>query len=146
MPTAARLVSLFSLAFLGWIMAKLIEPTVLEEQQGGVWFGGFMLAGAIAGWRKLGTQVGNPTYRTAFNGVGSVLYASIIIIVCATILACFDAMGYHAYRTIDDLLGGITKNLLINLGYASDLTLVAYAALGGLIAGVLAEMTHRTWR
>lgn len=146
MPTAARLVALFCLAILGYFMAVQVEPIMIENQHGKVWFAGFMLAGAYAGWMNLGKKVGVPTYKSAFNGMGAVVVAFLIIVCVSTMYACYDAMGYHAYRSIEDLVAGFTKNLVIYLSYARDPQIVAYAAIGGGISGIIAEMAHRTWR
>lgn len=146
MPTAARLVALFCLAGLGWFMAELVEPLLIADERGGVWAAGFMLAGAYVGWMGLGIKVGVPAHKSAFLGMGAVIHAFVIILGMSTLYACYDAMGYHAYRTLEDLMGGLTKNFLDYLSYARDPMIVGYAILGGGISGIIAEMTHRTWR
>lgn len=146
MPTAARLVALVCLALVGWSMASIAAPLVKAGDDGDVWFGGFALAGAIAGWTKLGKNVGNPTFKAAFNGMSAVIYGFLIVVMMSTVAAIWDGMGYHAYRTIDDLLAGLTSNVLIYLSYARNPDILVYGAIGGALSGIIAEMAHRRWR
>ncbi len=146
MPTAARLVALICLALLGWTMATIVAPIVKDADDGNVWFGGFSLAGAIAGWMFLGKKVGNPAYKAAFNGINAVIYGFFIIVFMATLGAIWDAMGYHAYRTIEDLLVGLTSNALAYLSYIRHPDVILYGVVGGALSGIISEMAHRRWR
>jgi len=146
MPTAARLVALTCLALLGWTMATVIAPVVKAQNDGNVWFGGFALAGAYAGWMFLGKRVGHPVHKAVFNGINAVIYGFLIIVVMSTLAAIWHAIGFHAYRTIDDLITGLTNNALHYLSYARHPDLILYGVVGGAISGLISEMAHRRWR
>lgn len=146
MPTAARLVSLVTLAALGWFLADILQVNVAGPQDKSIWLAGMAGIGACVGWMQLGKKVGNRMHQAMFSGVAAVITGILIAIVVGALFLTLNAMQYHAYRDIEDLFNGLTRNLATYLNFVRDEQFLVYAAAGGCLSGLIAEMTHRTWR
>lgn len=145
MPTAAKLVAAFSLAFASYGVAGVLLFRTASLQEQGISFGFFVVVGLIVGWLSLGPSA-EQGYRSSWSG--GIRAAFAVYIYCVAIAAChhvYQAMGYHAYNSVDDLVDGLFKKSVEYAVIITDWPVMCAAIFGGLLAGTFAAMAGRLW-
>ncbi|VAW02386.1 hypothetical protein MNBD_ALPHA07-1348 [hydrothermal vent metagenome] len=145
MPTAAKLVSAFGLAVLGWVASEQFKPLMPS----GTNFGYFNIVnlglGLVCGWVVLGTRVG----RGYFESLGAGLTGTTAMVFWAVFLQSMNEMLEQALRrNYDGILEAIIGVFAIAFKFGMlllDFDLITVLVIGGMIAGLCAEWATRRW-
>lgn len=146
MPTAARLIAALILAATAWFVSQTIKPYLPEGTIFG-WFDYVNVAfGALVGWITIGGRQGRgigPAIGHGLTGVFLLVFWAIFAQACNEMLR--QALRRHYKGPMEALLDIFD----LGLGYAKLLVHVDVAGpllIGGILAGVLAEIGGRHWR
>ncbi len=145
MPTAAKLVSAFGLAALGWVASDQVKPLMPP----GTDFGYFNIVnlclGLVCGWVVLGTRVG----RGYYESLGAGLTGTSALVFWAVFIQSLNEMLRLALeRRYDGILEAIIAIFKIALDYGIlllDFNLISVLVIGGMIVGFWTEWTSRRW-
>jgi hypothetical protein len=146
MPTAARLIAALVLAATAWFVSQTIKPHLPQGTIFG-WFDYVNVAlGVLCGWIVIGGRSGRGMSAAVGNGLTGVFMLVLwAIFLQASYLMLAQAMRRHYRGPLEALLdifniGVDYAKLLLNADVAAPLL------VGGIAAGVLAEIGGRMWR
>jgi len=119
---------------------------LLPEVQQGRWISPIAaVMGFIIGWRLMGNQVGTDLKSAARIGLGT----SVWMFIWAVVLFASAEMVNRAMqrRTPDpgEAIGKVFEIIVDFTTTAMDFKVVATLVIGGMVAGVLAELANRRW-
>lgn len=146
MPTAAKGVAALAFGVVGWLMADAYIPNMPYPEQTG-YFHWFVAAlGVIVGWRVMGNAVGKG-YLVA---VGSGWKTIIVLVIFALLLFGIYEMLMQSVRMMYDTPTEAILDVFRQMAERSQpllsVSVIAVAAIGGGLAGILTENVSRRWR
>ncbi len=146
MPTAAKLVGALVLATACWAMVDVIMFRYPDYREPGIRHWPFALVGLFVGWKFVGKRA-EQGYRAAWSaGFAGAFVAAFWI---ALIMACygvFRGMGYHAYKSVPEMIDGFIK-LFAEYGLLlTDVPFLLLVMSGGVLSGIFAGFAGRLWR
>jgi hypothetical protein len=132
MPTAAKAVSAFSFAVLGWIAADVYVPRMPTAQ-------------SVGYLRELGKSVG----RSYLKAIGAGWKTTIILVFTALLVFGTYEMLINAFRQYYEGAFEATLDIFMTMAERTppllNPTVLLVLVIGGGIAGILAENTNRRW-
>lgn len=148
MPTSSRLISALLYAVLAWVVSGMVVG-IIEEQTQRTNFGHFQLVnaaiGLLVGWVVVGKRLGSD-YITAM-GIGFTGMATVVFW-CLFAHSFSEMLRLSLARRYDGPFEAIIAIFKLGIGYGSylvDKVVLITLTIGGMLAGVLAEYTHRRW-
>lgn len=146
MPTAAKLVAAFALAFAAYGVSDVLLYRYEVLQTRGINSMLFAGVGAFVGWWRLGPEA-EKGYRAGWSGgVAAALSTYLMLVVIATCAYIYRGMGYHHYKDLEDLSHSVfTKSLEYSM-FLFDWPVFTITVFSGLLAGTFAAMAGRLWR
>lgn len=146
MPTAAKLVGGIVLAAVGWAMTDVVMFRHAVYQEPGINHLVFTVIGFMVGWKHVGKRA-EGGYRAAWGGgFSGALIAAFWVILLMACYGVYRGMGYHAYKSVQEMLDGFVKLFVEYLMLLSDVPLLILTLSGGLLAGIFAGFAARLWR
>ena len=145
MPTAAKLISAVAFAFLGFIAAATFVPHMPEGSQIGLFRELTAVIGFIVGWFVMGGLVG----RGYGEAAGSGLRTSVTLTFFALLFFSVYLMVKKSFKMIYDgpmdAVLGVFEFMLEYGRMMLQPDVLGVLALGGILAGVIAEWASRRW-
>jgi hypothetical protein len=145
MPTAAKAVSAFSFAVLGWIAADVYVPRMPTAQSVGYLRELTAVIGIVIGWSVMGKSVG----RGYLKAIGSGWKTTIILVFMALLVFGTYEMLINAFRQYYEGAFEATLDIFMTMAERTppllNPTVLMVLVIGGGIAGLLAENTNRRW-
>ena len=146
MPTAARLIAALILAATAWIASQTVKPYLPEGLNFG-WFDQVNICwGLVIGWRVIGSRAG----RGRSAAIGNGLTGAFVLMFWAILL---QAMNEMLRMSLKGRYDGPTDAILDVFEMCWEYLLVlinpdviGLVLIGGIIAGVTAELANRVWR
>jgi hypothetical protein len=143
MPTAAKLISALAFAALGWFLADLYVPGLEGAPNVGRVREICAAIGAICGWKVMGNLVGQGMGLAAGSGLRT-----------SVTMAFFCFLGFSTYEMVlestkmvydgpMEALLGIFEIMVEYLKVALTPAFLGTLVVGGVLAGMLGEWTHR---
>lgn len=146
MPTAARLVAALVLAIGGAITAQVYVSYYPELKSDALAIVEVTAAmGALIGWSSLGTRAGDGVSAAVGYGLRSAAHTAAWVIMILALYHVFDRIAVHTYQEPMDAVEAVFKRSIQYFGMAFKFGVVAAAAVLGIIAGVLMELSSRVW-
>ncbi|WP_370311282.1 TrgA family protein [Sagittula sp.] len=146
MPTAARLVAAICLAAVAWFASEAVKPLFPE----GTDFGSFnmvnVVLGVLVGWFILGSRSGRGYASGISNGFTSVIALTFWALFVQATNEMVDRSFRRFYDSPFEAIGAIFE---IGLEYGQkmlDPTVIAILLVGGILAGVVAEIAGQRWK
>lgn len=146
MPTAARLIAALVLAATAWFASQTVKPYLPEGTNFG-WFDYLNVAlGLVIGWIVIGRRAG----RGQSAAVGNGLTAAAVLAFWAIFLQASNEMLRQSLnRRYDGPTEAILDVFEMCLEYGAHLInpdVIGPLLVGGILAGILAELANRIWR
>lgn len=145
MPTAAKLVAAFALAFAAYGVAGVAEFRSPDLRATGVNPMWIAFVAGLVGWSQLGAAAPKGYQQAVGSGIASAFVAFGFVVVCAAALHIVDAVQYHAYKDVDAMLDGFIKKLMQFSFHLGDWAVLAAVFFGGALAGVFSGFAGRLW-
>lgn len=146
MPTAAKLAAALAFAVVGWLAAEAFRPLMPEQTRWGAF--GLVCAGLglLCGWRVMGPRVGRGWVSALSSGLST---SAVLLAVALGLFSVREMVLRSLGRQYDVVLEAVVAVFGIMLEYVAlmgDARFLLTLAVGGLVAGVVAEVAHRRWR
>lgn len=104
------------------------------------------LAGFVAGWRHLGSNLGNEFLQSAIFGIGAALIGLVYFAICYGVYSAYVTHVRLQFPTTEDALFHFIE-AAVSVGRETLQPDVLLAlGIGSAAAGVLAEFFGRIWR
>ena len=146
MPTAAKLFGAAGFAAVGFVAAEAFKPLMPPDTQWG-WFSVVCAVfGAFWGWRIAGRRAG--------RGYGAAMSSGLTTAAVLTVTALFAfSVREMLLRSLNRRYSGPmeatvgTFDIMLEYGrLLGDLRVLGVLVVGGLLAGLAAEVAGRNWR
>jgi hypothetical protein len=146
MPTGAKAMAAISFAIVGWLIADNYVPNMPEATTVGYFREMVGLLGALIGWKVMGNSVG----RGYIGAVGAGWKTVLVLVFFALLLfGIYEMLQQSVRMRYDDPFEAIIdvfKRMLDRSEPLLSLGVIAVAAVGGGVAGILTENASRRWR
>jgi hypothetical protein len=146
MPTAAKAVAAVSFAVVGWLIADAYIANMTEETAMGPFRELTAALGLIIGYRVMGPSVGNGYVGAVGSG-----WKTVIVLVFFTLL--FFAIYQMILQSTKMLYDGpfeavldVFNQMMKRSVPFGSVGVIMVMAIGGAVAGILAENANRRWR
>lgn len=147
MPTAAKLVSAITFAFVAFLAAHLYSLSMPEGQPRGVLREVSAVVGVLCGWFVMGPFSHRTRGRIDAMGAGVRTSLTIVVLVLL-IFACvemFDRAIKGRYDTPLDALLGVLEQMFVYAPPVARPDVLGVLLLGGLFGGAVAQWAGRRW-
>lgn len=146
MPTGAKAIGAICFAVVGWLIANAYVPNMPEATTVGYFRELVGLVGVVVGWRVMGNSVG----KGYLGAIGSGWKTVIVLVICALLLFGLYEMLQESVRMrydgpIEAILD-VFNRMMVRSEPLLSLNVLAFAAIGGAVAGLLTENASRRWR
>jgi hypothetical protein len=146
MPTAARLIAALVLAGTAWIASQIIKVYLPEGTNFG-WFDYLNTGlGLLCGWIVIGGRQGRGISAAIGNGVTG---AAALVFWALLLQSSYEMLRKSMRRHYDGPTEAILDVFELGFEYALHVvnpTAIGPLVIGGILAGVLAELGGRMWR
>ncbi len=146
MPTAGKLVAALLFAAVGYGAAIAFIPELPEGTQVKIFPEINAVIGMLVGWWVMGSQVGNPLLAAARRGLGTSVY----LLFWADFVFSMRDMVINStkfvYPTPTKAVLGFFDNMVAFFLMSLTPAVLTILVVGGLSAGIAAELAHRKWR
>lgn len=146
MPTAAKAIAAVSFAVVGWLIADAYIANMTEETAMGSFRELTAFLGLIIGYKVMGPSVGNGYLGAVGSG-----WKTVIVLVFFTLL--FFAIYQMVLQSTKMRYDGPSEAVLDVFNQMMERSIplasvgvITVMAIGGAIAGILAENASRRWR
>jgi hypothetical protein len=146
MPTGAKAIGAICFAVVGWLIANAYVPNMPEATTVGYFRELVGLVGAVVGWRVMGNSVG----KGYVGAIGSGWKTVIVLVIFALLLFGLYEMLRESVRMrydgpIEAILDVFNRMMVRSVPLLS-INVLAFAAIGGAVAGLVTENASRRWR
>lgn len=145
MPTGARLTAAISLALLAFIVSGQVMPLMPDGTQFGYFTHVNVALGVLTGWIYMGRRVGHGLVPAINNGLTG---AAVMVLWALFIQGAWEMFRLAMRNRFDGPFEALLAIFTISVDYFFVIavpTVLISLAVGGCLAGVLAENVHKRW-
>ncbi|WP_434620122.1 TrgA family protein [Tabrizicola sp. M-4] len=146
MPTAAKLVAALCFAFLGWVVAIMIENTMPESARVGRMYEVAIACGVLMGWFISGAARRAGMFEAASTGMRTAVIATVSALLVIAVATMLNIAMRGRYRGPMDALLDIVDQFFGFGSFVITLPVLVTIILGGAVAGMITEAAGRRWR
>lgn len=146
MPTAAKLVAGICFALIGWLAATAYIPALPDQFR----IGDFVLVsvglGFVIGWLIMGPNIGSSIMGAFWRGISTSVWLLVWSLIVFSMIEMIDRSLDKRY---DHPVEALTSAIEIGIYFfkiALSVEVIGILAVGGALAGILTELSHRRWR
>lgn len=146
MPTAAKLVAALCFAFLGWVVAILIEDTMPESARVGRMYEVAIATGVLMGWFISGSAKRSHMFEAASTGIRTAVVGTVVALFAVALGTMLQISMRGLYRGMMEALLDIVDQFFFFGAYVMPIPVLAAIFFGGAICGMVTESAGRRWR
>ncbi|MDP5344543.1 MAG: TrgA family protein [Paracoccaceae bacterium] len=138
-PTMARLVSILAFGALGWFLAGQAVTVYVDEAPPAHFMVIAIGIAALSGWLQIGLRAGGGYAPAVAQGVTWVFVFGVCLTTYLGSLAMIEKFLLGIYRDFGSAMIDLFDLIWLELVRFSDVTLLATAVAGGVVAAVMVE-------
>jgi len=145
MPTGARLTAAISLALLAFVVSGQVMPLMPEGTEFGYFTHVNVVLGLLTGWIFMGRRVGHGLVPAINNGLTG---AAVMVLWALFIQGAWEMFRLAMRNRFDGPFEALLAIFTLSVDYFFVIavpTVLISLAVGGCLAGLLAENAHKRW-
>jgi len=145
LPTAAKLVSALLFGLVALAAAIAVQADLPEAMAVGQLVPLSAAIGTLTGWFVMGSLVGRGLMASAGHGLRTSVTLLFWVLLTVSIVEMLHRALRKLYADAMEAVISVLELMLRFLEMAATAPVIGILVIGGLLAGMLAEMAHRRW-